>query len=130
MPMPGGATMLVSGAGDGQRSDGGPALAVLASAWEEKVRSWVYGICVTWICNSPRVPAKAPRLKWPGAAGIIESTPVKLAENGGKLAKQGTVALAGFTVAVPVMKKSPLLPTSQDVILRLSSQVNPLPAGA
>lgn len=46
MPMPGGATMLLSGSGDGQRSDGGPAL---ASAWEEKVRSWVYGICVTWI---------------------------------------------------------------------------------
>jgi len=41
MPMPGGATMLVSGAGDGQRSDGEPALAALASAWEEKVRSWV-----------------------------------------------------------------------------------------
>jgi len=49
MPMPGGATMLVSGAGEGQRYDGGPALAALASAWEEKVRSWVYGICVTWI---------------------------------------------------------------------------------
>ncbi len=25
------------------------ALPALASAWEEKVRSWVYGICVTWI---------------------------------------------------------------------------------
>ena len=49
MPMPGGATMLVSGAGDGQHYDGGLALAALASAWEEKVRSWVYGICVTWI---------------------------------------------------------------------------------
>ena len=49
MPMPRGATMLVSGACDGQSYDGGPALAALASAWEEKVRSWVYGICVTWI---------------------------------------------------------------------------------
>ncbi len=49
MPMPGGATMLVSRAGDGQRSDGGPALAALACAWEEQVRPWVYGICVTWI---------------------------------------------------------------------------------
>jgi hypothetical protein len=47
--MPGGATMLVSGAGDGHRSDAGPALAALASAWKEKVRFWVYGICVTWI---------------------------------------------------------------------------------
>ena len=30
-------------------TDTGPALAALASTWEEKVRSWVYGIWFTWI---------------------------------------------------------------------------------
>src|SRR5579859_2850678 len=57
------------------------------------------------------------------------STPLKLADPG-KNAKQGTVVLVGFTVAVPVMKKSPLPPTVQAVISRLSWQVKPLPAGA
>ena len=57
-------------------------------------------------------------MKWPGAAGIPVSSPVKLDEPG-KIARQGVVRLVGFTVADPVMTKVPPLPV-HDVISRLS----------